>query len=381
MAEQEDRDSRTERATPRRQQQARERGELPRSRELTGALLLAGATLGLWGLAGQIYTGLSTLMQDALSLTRTQALDPQRLVRDGFSWILDAVLLIAPFLLLVFVLALAAPLALGGLVFSTQALSLNLSRLDPIAGMKRIFSSQGAVEAIKSFAKFALIALVTVGLLYSRLDEVLLLPRMPLETALAGSMDLAFWMFAALTGVLLVIAGADLPWQIWRHGRNLRMTRQEIREEQKDTEGRPEVRARVRQLQREMAQRRMMEKVPTADVVVTNPTHYAVALAYDQSRMRAPRVVARGADLIALTIRSVAAEHHVPVLEAPPLARALYHNTKLDQEIPQGLYLAVAKVLAYVYQLKAAASGLGDKPLPPEDLPVPEGMDPAEVEE
>ncbi len=196
---------------------------------------------------------------------------------------------------------------------------------------------------------------------------------MALEPAIARGLSMLGWAAVILTSTLIVLALFDVPFQLWDHKRQLKMTQQEVRDELKETEGRPEVRGRIRQLQREMAQRRMMEEVPKADVIVTNPTHFAVALRYDADRMRAPIVVAKGADLVAANIRRVGREHDVPLVEAPLLARAIYFSTELEAPIPAGLYLAVAQLLAYVFQLKAYREFGGDIPQPPDELPGPGG--------
>jgi flagellar biosynthetic protein FlhB len=192
--------------------------------------------------------------------------------------------------------------------------------------------------------------------------------------ALIHVAKLCGWSFVACSSALIIVAAIDAPFQLWQHNKQLKMTKQEIRDENKETEGRPEVKGRIRALQHELSRRRMMEAVPTADVIITNPTHYAVALSYDPSRMKAPVVVAKGADLIAANIRAVADKHHVAIVSAPPLARALYASTELDQEIPGGLYVAVATILTYVYQLRATAAAGEMPPETPHDLPIPDEL-------
>ncbi len=245
---------------------------------------------------------------------------------------------------------------MGGWNFTLEPLSFNLEKLNPVGGIKKIFNWQGAVELFKSSAKFAVVAGVAAMLLDQRNREFLALEHEPLETGLAHAGHLYVWAFLSLSLSLTLIAAVDVPFQRWTYARRMRMTKQEVKDESRDMEGRPEIKGRIRKLQREMARRRMMQEVPKADVVVTNPTHYAVALRYDQRCMAAPRVVAKGTDLIALHIRRVAAAHGVPIFEAPPLARALHASTEIEREIPAALYLAVAQVLAYVYQLKSSAA-------------------------
>ena len=249
-----------------------------------------------------------------------------------------------------------------------------LSKLNPLKGMKRVFSVKGLIELLKALGKFVLIGGVTALILWWTLEDFIRLSSMDMEQAIIELGALIGWSFVLIASTLTVIAFIDVPFQLWNHKRELRMTKQEVREEMKETEGRPEVKGRIRSLQREIAMRRMMEEVPKADVIVTNPTHYAVALRYDQGSMRAPKVVAKGKDLIAANIRNVAKEHKVPMVESPMLARAIYFHTDVGEFIPAGLYLAVAKLLAYIFQLRVYRTDGGLKPQEPKDLPVPEEL-------
>jgi len=345
---------RTEQPTTKRLEEARRKGQVPRSPELTTAavVLIAGVALDLLGsrLGGALYD----LMRSSLSLTRAQALDESRLVHSLVASSAEALRACAPVLGLTLVAALLAPLAIGGWNLSFEALVPDLTRLSPLAGLERLFSARSAVELAKTFGKFLLVAGAAVVFLWQRSPELLALGTEPLRPAIAHAAQLSGNALLVLAGSLAVIAAIDVPWQLWSHSRRLRMSRQEIREELKESEGSPEVRGRVRRLQHEVAKRRMMQKVPKADVVVVNPTHYAVALSYDERRMRAPVVVAKGAGEVAARIREVAIEHRVPIFEAPPLARALHRAVPLDGEIPASLYVAVAQVLTYVYQLRIA---------------------------
>jgi flagellar biosynthetic protein FlhB len=269
----------------------------------------------------------------------------------------QAGLAVSPFLLVMLITAFAAPIALGGWSFSTEALAFKPDKLDPLQGMKRIFAVRGLVELVKSLAKFLLIGSVGAGLLWHYLPELMGLGRESVESGLAHTGSILSKAFIVLSASLLLIAAVDVPFQLWDHAKNLKMTRQEIRDEHKNTEGKPEVKSRIRQMQRDIAQRRMMQEIPKADVVITNPTHYAVALRYDAAKMSAPVVVAKGVELVASQIRTVAVANKVPLYEAPPLARALYYSTEINHEVPAGLYLAVAQILAYVFQLKASVRG------------------------
>jgi flagellar biosynthetic protein FlhB len=261
--------------------------------------------------------------------------------------------------------------ALGGWSFSAEALAFKPDKLNPLRGLKRIFAVRGLVEMIKSLAKFLLIGSIGAGLLWHYMPELMGLGRESVESGLAHTGSILSRSFIVLSVSLLLIAAIDVPFQLWDHAKNLKMTRQEVRDEHKNTEGKPEVKARIRQMQRDVAQRRMMDAIPKADVVITNPTHYAVALRYEADRMSAPVVVAKGVELVASQIRTVAVANKVPLYEAPPLARALYYSTEIGHEVPAGLYLAVAQILAYVFQLKASVHG-GPVPNRPSNVEVSE---------
>ena len=243
--------------------------------------------------------------------------------------------------------------------------------MNPASGLKRMFSTHALVELLKALAKFTVILLVALAVLSADQDDLLAIANQPLEAAIINSAELVGWSMLWMACGLILIAAVDVPFQLWDHKQKLMMTKQEVRDEYKDSEGKPEVKSRIRQMQREMAERRMMAAIPTADVVITNPTHFAVALKYDPAKGTAPVLLAKGGDFMALKIREIAQQHKVMVLESPGLARAVYFSTELDQEIPAGLYLAVAQVLAYVYQLKQFRSGKGKRPGPLPDLPIP----------
>lgn len=234
-----------------------------------------------------------------------------------------------------------------------------------------MFGSHGAMELLKALAKFALIGAMIIALLWGKSGELMHLGIETPGAALAHAGSMLAWAFLLITLPLAVVVMVDVPFQLWQHAKQLRMTRQEVRDEMKETDGSPEVKARIRKLQRELAERRMMAEVPKADVIITNPAHYSVALRYDQGTMRAPRLVAKGRDLIAAEIRRVAVEANVTCVQAPPLARAVYHGVELNQEVPAALYKAVAQVLAYVYQLRMARQEHGVEPDFP-DLAIPE---------
>lgn len=371
MAEEDKSQERTEQATPKREKEAREQGQIPRSRELnTMVLLLAGST-SLFVMGDGLVSQLVSLMQRSLNIDRQVLTDVRALPVTLAATVLDALVILAPLLLVLLLAAILAPLMLGGISFSARSISFKWSKLDPIKGFGRIFAWRGLMELGKTLAKFTFVAAASALLIWQLLGTLMRLGSEPVFQGLAHIGTMVLWAFLVLSGVLILIVVIDVPFQIWEHSQRLKMTRQEIRDEMKETEGQPEVRQRIRSLQREMAQRRMMEEVPKADVVIVNPTRYAVALRFSQ-QMNAPRVVAKGGDLVAVRIREIAKQNEVPVFSAPPLARALYFSTDLDQEIPTGLYLAVAQVLAYVYQLGNVQTEGGEPPVIPTELPVPE---------
>ncbi|HEY2035600.1 MAG TPA: flagellar biosynthesis protein FlhB [Steroidobacteraceae bacterium] len=365
MAENDNEHERTERPTARRLEKAREEGNVPRSPELSAAavLLIGGGSLHFLG--GSVGGALLDIMRSALSISPAEAVDPGLALSAASAELLRALVACAPILGLTLVAALAAPLALGGWNLSLGALAPNFGRLDPIAGFGRFFSARGAVELGKAFGKFLVVGTVAVLVLRKQSPQLLALGAAPLHVAIAQAANLASDALLAISGGLVLIAAVDVPFQLWQYSQKLNMTRDEIRQEVKESEGAPEVRMRIRRAQRDIARRRMMHEVPKADVVVVNPTHFAVALRYDESRMRAPLVVAKGADLIAARIREIATEHSVPIFEAPPLARALHHSVEIGGEIPATLYVAVAQVLTYIYQLKTARTSGALAPEPP----------------
>jgi flagellar biosynthesis protein FlhB len=365
---------RTERATPKRLRESKRKGQVPRSRELNTAMLLTGAALMLYLFGPVLGAGLMSAMERALVLGPADVTDPTIMLHRLWSLGIEVLLVFAPFLLVVLLTALGSPALLGGWSLSAEPLTPKLERLNPIKGLGRIFSVRGLVELGKAIAKLAVVTLVGGAFMWVHRGEILA----PAGAALDQDLIHAFRLFGLVLLVLgvstFLIALVDVPYQLWDHHKKLRMTRQEVRDELKETEGRPEVKSRIRQLQRELSQRRMIEEVPKADLVVTNPTHFAVALRYEPLKAGAPRVVAKGADLIAGQIRTVAQAHGVPVVEAAPLARALYYGVKIGQEIPAALYLAVAQLLAYVYQLRTARETGKRPPEMPRDLPVPEDL-------
>ncbi len=342
--------------------------------------LLVAAGGGLSLLGEDMARQFSGLVKAGVTLPREVGFDSDLMLTRLFEQSSAALAVLAPFFLIVTGVALLSPLLLSGWIFSSKAIQPDFARLDPLKGFSRIFSPQGAVEMVKAVLKAGLIGSVAVWVIWSHKETVLSLVSEPLERGMVHLAGLVATSFLTVTAALLLVVAVDVPFQLWDHYRKLKMTKQELRQEARETEGDPHIKARIRAQQRELARKRMMAEIPHADVIVTNPTHYAVALKYEGHRMRAPVVVAKGAHLLALKIREIGRDHGVPILEAPPLARALYQHTELGQAIPEGLYTAVAEVLAYVYQLRRARDHGAAVPRAPDALLVPAHLDPANSE-
>jgi flagellar biosynthetic protein FlhB len=371
---QQDGQERTEQATPKRLREAREKGQIARSRELTTFAMLLCSGVGFLLLGGWVVDGLMAGLRGNLQLTRADFYDASKLPGHFLKAAMDTLWALTPLLLLLVAAALMAPIALGGWTFSGEAVTFKPERINPLNGLKKIFSAKSLIELVKALAKFTLIAAATCFVVWELRNELLFLDQRDALSGIRHAGRLLAWAFMAVTAPLLLVVAIDVPFQLWDHGKQLRMSRQELKDENKETEGSPEVRGRIRSIQREMARKRMMAEVPRADVVITNPTHYAVALKYDQERMRAPVVVAKGRDLIAMQIRGAAGVYKIPVISSPALSRAIYHSTPLNKEIPAGLYLAVAQILAYVYQLRTQGGRHRGEYRAFDDLPIPEEL-------
>jgi flagellar biosynthetic protein FlhB len=348
----------TEQPTAKRLRDARERGQIARSRELgTAAVMIAGSAMLLLA-GGPLASGVGRVFASGLALDRAALVEPAAMTAALGAAVVGALLAILPVLLACIAAALVAPLALGGWVFSGEALTPKFGRLNPVSGLGRIFSLHGLAELVKALLKFVVVGAIATAVGWWLMRDTIALGSLPAAAAIGRAAHLLALALLLMSCGLIVIAAVDAPFQWWQHHRQLKMTREEVREEYKETDGRPEVKAKIREMARKFAKRRMMQDVPRADVVVTNPTHFAVALKYDARRMKAPRVLAKGRDLVALEIRRLAEASRVPVFEAPPLARVLYASTEVGREIPNGLYLAVAQVLAYVYQIRSLSPTL-----------------------
>jgi flagellar biosynthetic protein FlhB len=366
----------TEPASPRRLEKAREEGDVPRSRELGTFTVLMAAVASMWLWGSDMHHALRRLL--ALGLTFDQGV-----LKDSTPWFkqlgqqfLEVALSFAPAIALIMLTALISPLLIGGWLFHAKALAPNFGKLNPVRGLGNMVSQNALVELGKAIGKTALVGVVSWYVIGANLDAVFQLGVQTTENAVGAQGHLMLICFTLLVLSLALIALIDAPYQMWSYSKKLMMTRQELRDEAKETEGNPEIKAKIRSQQREMARRRMMANVPTADVVITNPSHYAVALKYPENASTAPLVVAKGLDGVAERIKALARKNNILVMEAPPLARALYRHAELEQEIPRALYTAVAQVLAYVFQLRAFHKHEAIMPILPEILAVPPDMDP-----
>lgn len=369
MAEEQTGQERTEQPTERRLQEARKKGQVPRSRELNTMLSLMLAAIALLVLGGNISRNIMNISVEGFSVSRELIFDPSQLPYQFMHMASQALLALLPFMAVMLVGVFAGPLMMGGWSFSLETIAFKSEKLNPIKGLARIFSLKGLVELAKALAKFLLLLGAAILIFFSIDQQLLSLASMNPKAAGVEAVTVLVQVLLILSATTILIVALDVPFELWNHSKQLRMTKQEVRDEMKETDGNPQVKQRIRTMQRQLAESRMMEDVKTADVVITNPTHYAVALQYLDRPGSAPRLVAKGKDLTALRIRAIATEHDIPLFEAPPLARALYRSTEIGHEIPHVLYMAVARVLAYVFQLKNA--GPTDYVPKPDDLDIP----------
>jgi flagellar biosynthetic protein FlhB len=365
----------SEAPTPHRVEKAREDGQIPRSRELTSVLMLLTGLALLLMAGSNMAQQLALMVSGGLNFDHGMVNNDKQMLHQLGSLMRQAVWALLPIMAGLVLVALASPMLLGGILFSSKSLKFDLKRMNPISGFKRIFSSQVLAELLKGILKAGLVGWVTGLYLWHNWAAMLhLVTQQPLD-ALETALKLVIYCGLFVVLGLIPMVAFDVFYQLWSHFKKLKMTKQDIRDEFKEQEGDPHVKGRIRQQQREIARRRMMADVPKADVIVTNPTHYAVALQYNDKKMSAPKVLAKGAGEIALRIRELGNEHRIPLLEAPPLARALYRHSEIGQHIPTTLYAAVAEVLAWIYQLRRWQREGGPSPKKPERLPVPEALD------
>lgn len=350
-------EDRTESATPRRRSEARKRGQVARSTELASTAVMLGLLFALHGLLGGSASVVAAYFAATVRRSAAPVLTPYSLYPLAAGALLALARVMGPLVGLAIALAAAANMAQTGPLLATERLKPDFNRLNPLAGAARFFSPPGLVELVKSFYKIGLVGAICYFTVHGAFPELQTLPRMAVQDAVADVMEMAYQMAMRVLVAMLALSALDYAFQRFNTEKSLRMTREEVKQELRQTEGNPQMRARIRARQRQMARNRMIAAVPDADVVVTNPTHFAVALKYKAKQMAAPTVVAKGQDLIALKIRDVAKEHNVPVVENPPLARTLFKQGQLGKEIPVELYQAVAEVLAFVYRLNAAKGG------------------------
>jgi len=374
MAEEDSGQEKTEDPTPKRLRDAREKGDVARSKELNTTILLmaaAGAILLFGGAASQ---RIAAMMSQSFELAREEVFDIKYMLINFGSSIEQAIFALLGFAGVVLVAAVIGPISMSGWNFSSQAIQPKFNRMNPLSGIKRMFSLKALVELAKALGKFIVVTGLAVLVLSFMKTELYSLGLQNSKPGIEHAVTMIAWAFLIISLSMIAISLVDVPFVLYDYTQKLKMTLQEVKDEMKNTEGKPEVKGRIRQLQREISQRQMMKDVPTADVVITNPTHYSVALKYDPSRGEAPVMVAKGADFVAFKIREVAKEHEVPILSSPALARALYFSTEIGDEIPAGLFKAVAQVLAYVFQLRSYRNRAAEAPTLPnnDSMEIPE---------
>jgi flagellar biosynthetic protein FlhB len=369
----------TESASPRRLEKARESGDVPRSTEFSTFFILLSGTLAIWLIGSSLVKNLQVGLGQTLNFGIIKELNSAEIFLAYQNFLLDLGIIFFPLLGIIFIAAIGAPLLIGGWTFSAEKLIPDFSKLNPIQGISNIFSVNSLVELLKAILKAMFIGFASWLLISSQLDSILSLLTKSIQESSAQQGYIILWCLTLMVVSLSVISMIDVPYQIYRYTDKLKMSRQELRDESKETEGNPEIKAKIRAQQREMSRRRMMSKVPSADVVITNPTHYSVALQYPDNSNKAPIILAKGQGEVALKIRELARENNIEIVEVPPLARALYKHAELDQEIPSALFTAVAQVLAYVFQLRVYQKQGGIQPQKPTQIAIPPGLDILEV--
>ncbi|MCP5077312.1 MAG: flagellar biosynthesis protein FlhB [Psychromonas sp.] len=375
MAENENGTDRSEEATPERVRKSKEKGQVARSKELATASVLISAALAFLVFGDRLALELSVMMRRGFTFERSVIFSPEYMWIHFSSITKGLGIPMFTILFMLFVISILGSSLLGGMLFSTKAMMPKWSKLSPKAGLKRMLGMQAYVELLKSILKVAVVIGMAWWILWGTFERILHLSVSPLPGSVFEALDMLTWMFLLLCCSMLLIVIVDVPYQIYKHSEELKMTKQEVKDEYRNSEGKPEVKQRIRQLQYEASQRKMMGDVPDADVIVTNPTHYSVAIKYEQDGARAPYIVAKGVDFMALKIREVGREHEVPVMQSPPLCRAIYHTTEIGDEVPEELFVAIAQVLAYIYQLDQFRKGKSGRPKAlPDDLDIPNGF-------
>lgn len=366
MAEEDSGQEKTEEPTAKKLEKAKEEGQIPRSKDLTTSIVLM-ASIGALIVYGQgIVINMLQIAKFNFQFDRAAAFDDQLLIAHFSRSIIDGFMSIAPFFLVVLITAFLGPLIISGWNFSGKSITPKFSKMNPLSGLKKMVSLNALVELLKSYAKVFVVTFGAIMVIMMQFNDIRWVLREQVSQGVEHMISLVLWGLLYISFSTLVIAAIDVPFQLYSHNKKMKMTLQEVKDEYKNTEGKPEVKAKIRQMQREMSQRQAVNNVPDADVIITNPDHYAVALKYTPNEMPAPLLLAKGADLVAEKIKEVAIENKIPIVQAPPLARSIYHFTEINEEIPEGLYMAVAQILAYIFQISQYQKGHAQKP---EDLP------------
>ncbi len=365
---------RTEQATPKRLKDAKEKGQVARSKDFTtmACLLFGGLALCFFGQYS--YAHIDSLFKQSFSFDMSILAEPNALQLVLKKSFVKGMMIITPFIIFVFCAGVLSSIVVGGWTFTGANVGLKFERLDPIKGLFKIFSGKSLMELVKSTLKLLLVVVAAVIVTYYFYRKILILSSIDLNLGIYHSFNIVLGAFFILLCALILVCALDVPYQIWSYKKQLMMTRQEIKEEYSDAEGKPEVKSKLSRMQKELLKRRMITDVPKADVIITNPTHFAVALRYDESKMKAPQLVAKGADLVAQNIIEIGRKHAVPLVSIPPLARTIFFHTEVGEEIPSSLYMAVAKVLAYVFQLKQYRRGKATRPKLPREFEIPPEM-------
>jgi flagellar biosynthetic protein FlhB len=369
-----DTQERTEQATPKKEQDSKERGLVARSKDFNSLIVLLFGCISFAVFGQYIQSRFHRLFHHFFTFDGYTLQNDNFMINNLKQGLQEGFFILLPIMMLIFFGAIVGILLMGGWSFSLKNVALKFERLDPIKGLLKIFSLRGLMELFKSFVKVFLVLAAGLLVYYLFFEDMVALGDMELNLSISSAVNIIVYAAFIITCSLIIIALFDVPFQIWDYRRQLMMTKQEIRDEYKDTEGKPEVKSKLQRMQRKMSRLRMMTQVPKADVIITNPTHFAVALKYDEGKMKAPIVVAKGADLIANKIIEIGKEHTIPIISMPPLARSIFHHTEIGDEIPQKLYVAVAQILAYVYQLKQYRKGKSKKPKLPTKLDIPSDM-------
>ena len=363
----------TEEPTAKKLSDARKKGQIARSKDLGTMFVLVGSALAMMLMGSSLVGSLKRVMARLFTLSHEETRDVHAMYNVLTGSVSDLIVPISWIFAIIMLAAFVGNTLLGGMSWSWEAMAPKASKLSPMAGFKRMFGVKAVVELVKSILKFFVVFIVAYLLLTNLFTEILSLSQETIPVNFEHAVNLLLWMFLALALSIGIIVAIDAPYQVWDHARQLKMSLQEIKDEMKNTEGSPEIKGRIRQAQYDMSQRRMMQDVPESDVVITNPTHFSVALKYDTAQGGAPMMVAKGMDEMALHIRTIAKEHGVEIVQSAALARSLFYTAEVNEEIPEELFAAVAQVLAFIFQLNEHKKGRAKRPTPiAKNLPIPE---------